>query len=196
MNSKIVLIGCCGKKRTTPCAAKDLYLSPLFKKSVAWAERFGLSWAVLSAKHGLVWPKDVVVPYNLSMRGMSSADKLGWKHLVMRQLQPYRQYYSFIVLAGKEYCTWTSGYQAELPMNGMGIGTRLKVLSEKNGENDMVWLSKEWRKRSAQETYREPSSGYCHGCRYFKKTSPLSGECSLMGGMVSKFGECKEWRCA
>ncbi len=45
-----------------PSPAKDLYVSALFDKERAYAERTGIPWFILSAQHGLVAPDEVLEP--------------------------------------------------------------------------------------------------------------------------------------
>ena len=59
----IVLVACVKSKGTRPAAAKDLYISALFRKERAYAERAGVPWFILSAEHGLVAPDEWLAPY-------------------------------------------------------------------------------------------------------------------------------------
>ena len=60
----IALIGCSATKRDRPAPARELYQGTLFKLARAWSEAQGLDWYVLSAKHKLVHPDQVLEPYN------------------------------------------------------------------------------------------------------------------------------------
>ncbi len=122
----LVLIACCGKKAAGACAAKDMYLSPLFLKARAWAEGAGLDWAILSAKHGVLWPDQGLEPYDVTLPS-GRVDRIGWDHLVARQLVPYQDR-RLIVLAGERYCGWTRRFNVTRPMLGMGIGRQLQFL--------------------------------------------------------------------
>jgi hypothetical protein len=59
----VLLVTCVKTKQQYPCAAKDLYISPLFKKQRAYAEKSNVSWFILSAEHGLVAPDEWLAPY-------------------------------------------------------------------------------------------------------------------------------------
>lgn len=50
------LVGCTSQKLKRPAPARELYVSSLFKKASAFAERSCDRWYVLSAKHGLLHP--------------------------------------------------------------------------------------------------------------------------------------------
>jgi hypothetical protein len=60
--SPVVLVACAGTKVPRQAAAKDLYASALFLKSRSYAERVGGRWFILSAKHGLLGPEELVAP--------------------------------------------------------------------------------------------------------------------------------------
>jgi hypothetical protein len=59
----IVLVACVKSKETRPAAAKDLYISALFRKERAYADCAGVPWFILSAEHGLVAPDEWLAPY-------------------------------------------------------------------------------------------------------------------------------------
>lgn len=69
----LVVVSCGSQKiwKTHPQAgstrAKEAYTSPVFKVSRLYAETFGDSWVILSAKHGFI-PPNFVIPadYNQS----------------------------------------------------------------------------------------------------------------------------------
>lgn len=129
MSRPVVLIACCGQKAETACAARDLYRSQLFRKSVAYAERRGLPWAILSAEHGLVMPDDVIAPYDVTLTMMCRAVRYAWAHETRAQLVGRFPGARFVVLAGKHYRAALNGMRCEVPMMGMGIGEQLGFLT-------------------------------------------------------------------
>lgn len=82
----IALVACAAAK-VQSAAAKDLYVSSLFRKSRTFAERNADSWYILSAKHGLVSPDQVIEPYDLTLNRMPIADRRPWAAHVNRQLE-------------------------------------------------------------------------------------------------------------
>lgn len=66
MNMKeLTLIQCTATKRDTASQARNLYdESAYFRAMRDWAKAKGNPWAILSAKHGLVWPEKVIEPYD------------------------------------------------------------------------------------------------------------------------------------
>src|SRR6266508_6085183 len=61
---KLYLVSCVSEKRSAPSAARDLYVSSLFRKARAFVEAQHAPWFILSAEHGLVHPDTVIAPYD------------------------------------------------------------------------------------------------------------------------------------
>jgi hypothetical protein len=51
-----VLIACSKSKQDYPELAQNMYVSPLYRKSVLVAKGWGVPFSILSAKHGLLQP--------------------------------------------------------------------------------------------------------------------------------------------
>jgi hypothetical protein len=66
------------RKLPTAAPARDLYVSPLFHKGRAYAERAGVPWFILSAQHGLVAPDDELEPYDLRLSATSRQYRREW----------------------------------------------------------------------------------------------------------------------
>jgi len=71
----LYVISCVSKKHETLAPAKDLYDSELFRRARAYVEATGCPWFILSAKHGLVAPDEVIAPYLETLNAMSVADR-------------------------------------------------------------------------------------------------------------------------
>lgn len=134
MAQRIGLVACCGPKLDYSASAQDLYTSPLFTKSRAWVEANCDRWFILSAKHGLVLPSEIIDPYNETLSGSSKAHRISWASKVAAQmaeldLMPTD---SFQVLAGNDYCDWIGlvPQQSFRPMQGLGIGQQLQWLTQ------------------------------------------------------------------
>lgn len=80
----IVLISCSKSKLDKPAPARELYTGQLFQKAVAWAERQGHQWFVISALHGLVTPNQTIAPYDYSLKDRrGSRERESWAHLAI-----------------------------------------------------------------------------------------------------------------
>jgi hypothetical protein len=129
----IVLIGCGAQKACAPAPARDLYQGPLFKKSLAWAERRRPDAIyVLSAKHGLVPLNRKLACYDESLNGKPAAERKAWAARVLAALKkaadPAKD--TFIVLAGARYSQYLRPFlpNAAYPLDGKRIGERQQWL--------------------------------------------------------------------
>ena len=70
---RIGLVGCVKSKQSDPAIAADLYRSALFRGRRRWVETTCGRWFVLSAKHGLVSPPEMLEPYDetLTTKGLA-----------------------------------------------------------------------------------------------------------------------------
>jgi hypothetical protein len=82
----IVLVTCVKSKGTRPTAAKDLYISALFRKERAYAERAGIPWFILSAEHGLVAPDEWLAPYERYLADTTASYRSAWGAWVAARL--------------------------------------------------------------------------------------------------------------
>lgn len=134
--SEIGLVACGKQKRQVDVApARSLYSSPLFRKSAAYAEQRCQVWFILSAKYGLLWPNNLLSPYDqkLDRTGMAS-----WDEMILDRLREELADVTdphLVVLAGEQYRGFLSPpeWPFEVPMLGLGIGQQLKWLTEQLG---------------------------------------------------------------
>jgi hypothetical protein len=84
---RIILLGCVKLKRSTPAPARDLYVSPLWRKRRNYAESSGVPWLILSAEHGVLDPDDLVAPYDLALTELRVAERRAWGRAVSLDLE-------------------------------------------------------------------------------------------------------------
>ncbi|MCP3938240.1 MAG: hypothetical protein GY708_23070 [Actinomycetia bacterium] len=82
----VVLVGCVKSKVDHPAQARELYTSALFRKARTYAESSGVPWFILSAKHGLVAPSQVIEPYELHLSSTTRSDRVAWGERVVADL--------------------------------------------------------------------------------------------------------------
>lgn len=134
--TEIGLVACSQLKRRVDIApARSLYSSPLFRKSAAYAEQRCQRWYILSAKHGLLWPNQLVMPYDHKLDRTGTAT---WDEMILGQLRKEladTPSAHLIVLAGEQYRGFLSLHEwpYEVPMQGLGIGQQLKWLTDQLG---------------------------------------------------------------
>jgi hypothetical protein len=85
-NQDVVLVGCVKLKGPVAAPAEDLYVSPLFKRRRAFAER-APHWFILSALHGLVAPDQVLEPYDMKLSDQPRPYREQWGRQVVQALR-------------------------------------------------------------------------------------------------------------
>ena len=83
----VILVGCVRTKRAGPCAAAELFTSPLFEGRHQYATASGLRWYILSAKFGLLAPGDVIGPYDVYLADQSAGYRRAWGEFVTAALE-------------------------------------------------------------------------------------------------------------
>ena len=138
---KIALISCVSQKTNFPNKVKDLYISPLFKKTWEYAVKFEKpkDIYILSALHGLIKWDAMCEPYDKTLLDMSKEECLEWAKKVKDQLavtflkDKKMEDYEFVLFAGSKYYENLLDYFPEgslrLPLGKLPIGKRLGVLS-------------------------------------------------------------------
>ncbi|MBU0963071.1 MAG: hypothetical protein KKD48_04170 [Nanoarchaeota archaeon] len=104
--AKVVLISCVSKKLNHKSKAKDLYVSPLFKKEFEYAKLLNPDKIfILSAKYGLLKLDEEIEPYNKTLNKMLSNEIKEWADSVLNQLKKVSDLNKdeFVFLAGKNY---------------------------------------------------------------------------------------------
>ena len=103
---RVGLIGCCAEKGPEAAPARELYRSRLFRSAMGWISKPGRvnEWAILSAKHGLVMPDDMIDPYDVALSSLTADERRDWEAMVREQLLArWGGNAIFMVLAGADY---------------------------------------------------------------------------------------------
>ena len=134
---RVALVACTKGKRAERSPAQDLYTGDLFAKARTYAETFD-SWGVLSAKHGLVSPGEIIEPYNVVLGNTKTGPPIhAWTDgVIARLLKLHEKRLSdgeklhLTLLAGQHYrgvlaflsrrADWCAG--VDEPMKHLGIG--------------------------------------------------------------------------
>jgi hypothetical protein len=83
---RVVLVGSSGAVATGAQPAARLFRSSGFARARAYAESSGHPWFVVSAKHGLLDPDDVVGPFDVLFGDRSLTYRTAWGEWVVAQL--------------------------------------------------------------------------------------------------------------
>lgn len=133
---RVVLISCAKSKLNNPAKAKDLYISPQFQKSFAYANILKPDAIfILSAKYGLVEPDQVISPYEKTLKNLSAAEKRAWAGSVLTSLRQHSDLKSdlFIFLAGQDYRKYLLPELRyfTIPLEGLSQGRQLQELNRR-----------------------------------------------------------------
>lgn len=144
---KIAFVACSGTKTEKAAAAKDLYISPLFKKTRAHVEAMCDEWHILSALHRVVHPNTVLEPYDFTLAQMSRKQREVWAADVMRQIrglvQPGDRVYIFAGQLYREHLIEPLKQlqcYVDIPLEGLGIGEQLQTLSVTPDPDGVIWM--------------------------------------------------------
>ena len=142
MLNKIVLISCAIKKLDKKAKAKDLYISPLFKKSLQYAKALDPDGIyILSAKHHLLPLSKTIEPYDLRLYDLSNDERKEWAYKVVGQLDKLYglEKDHFTILAAVQYREHLVPQlkNVEVPMEGLTIGKQLGWLTDK------LWINRD-----------------------------------------------------
>lgn len=133
----IGIVACCKTKRASTQAARDLYCSPLFRKSVAYLRRFWCptdnDWFILSAEHGLVASSQMIQPYDKTLHALTGSERKAWSLRVLMQFKR-REWlpntHRFVVMAGSLYRAPFKGYETITPLSGLRILQQMAFLNQ------------------------------------------------------------------
>jgi hypothetical protein len=127
--SVVGLVGCSKRKLAHAAPAALLYASPLFRLAARHCAASCGQWFVLSARHGLLAPDEVVAPYDLSLGRLGREGRAAWAGRIVGQLRARGLLgvgHRFELHAGAAYATQLAGLiDADQPLRGLGIGQRL-----------------------------------------------------------------------
>ena len=87
-NKPNVFLSCVKTKAESRCKARDMYISPLFTKSLELAERLDSpNTYILSAKHHLLPLDKEIDPYNETLLDFSADEKKAWADEVINEMK-------------------------------------------------------------------------------------------------------------
>lgn len=151
------LVGCGADKADKPMPARDLYTSSYFEKKRRIAEilteESGGKWWVLSAKHHVVQPDEVIEPYERPMSELTEDQTAAWAAEVKVQLSmaPWLddEESTLLVLAGQDYLNpireWLESHGCELDL----------PFEDTSGQGEQNRLLKRWVRRLENRSLAE-----------------------------------------
>jgi hypothetical protein len=133
---RVGLVGCVKLKGPVAAPARDLYVSALFRGRRRAVEATCDRWFVLSAKHHLVDPEQVLEPYDLALGDLTRAARREWSERVLADLAAHLGplgKVTFEVHAGADYREFglvdglgAAGAAVAVPAAGLMLGHQLR----------------------------------------------------------------------
>lgn len=98
----IGLISCCKLKNTSKCKAKDMYISPWFKKGYEYLSNRCDKIYIMSAKYGLLSTETIISPYQQTLLKMNKHQRKRWSYELLQDLKKTTDLFNdtFIILGG------------------------------------------------------------------------------------------------
>lgn len=127
-----VFISCVKTKRSSRCMAKDMYISPLFKKAYQYALKFVPEDKIyiLSAKYGLIHSSQMIDPYEKTLNAERDKERKVWAYNVVQQMKAIKIPFdaSIMLLGGVNYTKYLSMVlkNASCPLKGLSMGKTLQ----------------------------------------------------------------------
>lgn len=130
-SKRIVLLSCVATKLDHAAPAEELYDSPLFKKSLAYAKALKPDYIyILSAKHYVLPLTKVIEPYDKTLLNMPADEVREWGAQIIKILADKFDLDNdeFIILAGDKYRKNIVPQMAHwsAPLEGLRIGEQLQ----------------------------------------------------------------------
>lgn len=141
---RVALVACGKAKVDHPAQAKDFYTGSLFRMTRQLVEEKYDAWWILSARHYLVHPDDILTPYEAALTNAPDEFIFMWANRVDASFRCHRPGYGawtqhggllhVDIYAGQNYVAplverWSSlSWEIGLPLEGLQIGERLAAL--------------------------------------------------------------------
>jgi hypothetical protein len=144
----IGIVSCSKSKLDRAAPARELYTSPLFKLSLAYAEQHCEKVYVVSAFHGLVELDQELSTYDRTLSKMRKMERLAWGNRVANSLiHRHGNEFVLVAMAGEDYVSpirtglrthfgfgengWRGADDRVVlePLRGMMLGERLSFLN-------------------------------------------------------------------
>lgn len=133
----IGIVSCVKQKQEHRAPAEELYISDWFQKTKNYVKQNYDNWYIISAKHHLLDPKEIIDPYDESLYDMKADERKNWSRIVYNQI--YKKFLNpdsirFFIFAGIKYRQYLlplldeASYTYNIPLNGLGIGKQLQWL--------------------------------------------------------------------
>ncbi len=131
-------VSCSKTKQTGEHAARDLYVSPLFKFAWGYASSHCDQVFILSAKHGVLRPTDPVSDYDVTLNDLSREERARWAREVITKIRRViRVGDKLHFYCGKLYredviLPLRTHHECTVPLEGLSFGRQLRWYKERS----------------------------------------------------------------
>jgi uncharacterized protein DUF6884 len=136
----IALVAASRRQRGTICRAAEQYdYSPVFRRARDYCERKYPEWYILSARHYVLSPQQVIGPEDTSVHILDTDDRFVWAehvtHMLIARQERSAEPVHFALYASQRYADLLQRAAPtltfELPLSGLGFGERLRWYDER-----------------------------------------------------------------
>jgi hypothetical protein len=122
------LINCCSQKMPHACEASKLYQGRLFKRALKLIQLITREFGILSAKHHLVLPNEIIEPYDKTISKSNHA----WAELTKAKIKIQYPAAKFKVILSRPYLQAMKGldYEEIIPKK-LNIGEQINFIDKK-----------------------------------------------------------------
>jgi hypothetical protein len=138
----IIFIGCVKTKQHKICAAKDMYISTLFRYSLQYAKTLTNpdKIFILSAKYGVLRLQDIIAPYELCLNDMTVQQCKKWANKCIQQMKDQNINFNekAVFLCGEKYRKYIINHfpKSHIPLKNLSFGKQLKFYKEQISKNE------------------------------------------------------------
>lgn len=127
----IGFVACAKTKRVGTHPARDIYVSPLFRKAFTFAITNCEQVFILSAKYGLLLPSKEILSYDQSLTTMNRNERALWSATVALKIHEVASkkdglfFYCGRLYRDELMSTLSPSYRCYAPLAGLSIGKQL-----------------------------------------------------------------------
>ena len=130
----VCFVGCTKRKLSVPARAENLYTPSIyFRLAARLAQKLGIRWYILSAKHGLLRPEQVIEPYEATLAGAAPAQIRAWSERTRPAVvDAIGDSDRVVFLCGRAYYAGLlplgAGVEVGTPLAGVGMGSQMALM--------------------------------------------------------------------
>ena len=136
MSTTLAIIGCSKTKLNSPAEARHLYTSKRFLAAKKIVKENNLKWVVISAKHKILLPTNIIDPYDLEINSLSKYELEDWKRECLKTLLNITSEGDNIVFFGDD--NYFNPLKEDLSLQNRKIFTPLKYIGN---SKKTTWLN-------------------------------------------------------